>query len=299
MKCQIPFPAIQLPDLFTVLIRICFIFPIQLKFAGQIFASIVLEMLSLWERCFCSKFLSGLSPDANNNSSNLSNRKESGQQKQSSPTKSQCKAATTYSMGGSFEDHPNGLGPQSWIGQFHEACGKNDLAKAKSLVSALQGKDVRKEIDGIDIDFYTPLHRSCENGCQEVCAYLLELGARPDVSHPGLDGWTPLHIAAWKDKLEIVKLLLADDRVDTEALDWYGNKAVGLTKSDEIKKLINAHAETKGVGKEDAWKDQKLRETCQMVPSAKQAAMIEYSMKRSAEGKIGGEWDQAADKPKE
>ena len=167
--------------------------------------------------------------------------------------------------GKTFEEHPNGLGPQSWIGRFHEACGKNDLDAAKRLVGEISGKNVKKEIDGIDIDFYTPLHRSCENGCLDVCAYLLELGARPDVSHPGLDGWTPLHIGAWKDRVEIVKLLLADDRVDTEALDWYGNKAIGLTKNEEIKSLITAHVEGKGKGKEDAWKDQKLRDTCQMV----------------------------------
>ena len=77
----------------------------------------------------------------------------------------------------------------------------------------------------------------------------------------------------------VVKVLLADDRVDTEQLDWYGNKAVGLTSNDEVKKLIQEHADKTSNGKTDNWQEQKLRVSCQMVPSQKQAEMIAYSQK--------------------
>ena len=98
-----------------------------------------------------------------------------------------------------MEQYSNGLNPHTWTARFHDACSTNNLQQAQSLVDELRrsNSNIVKEIDRPDIDLYTPLHRACENGHVEVVKYLIGLGADPDVSHPGLDGWTPLHISVW------------------------------------------------------------------------------------------------------
>lgn len=54
-----------------------------------------------------------------------------------------------------------------------------------------------------DIDLYTALHRATEGGHTGLCRLLLENGADPNVSHPGLDGWAVLHLARWCKNLEV------------------------------------------------------------------------------------------------
>merc|ERR1740121_339424 len=71
------------------------------------------------------------------------------------------------------------------------------------------------------MDFYTALHLACDIGDVASTGLLLEAGADPNVSHPGLDGWTPLHVAAWRGHCECVQALLAKG-ADAYALDWYG-----------------------------------------------------------------------------
>ena len=54
------------------------------------------------------------------------------------------------------------------------------------------------------------------NNCTEVARFLLERGA--NVNAKSQDGATGLHIAAQKDNLELVKLLLAN-KADINAVD--------------------------------------------------------------------------------
>ena len=67
-----------------------------------------------------------------------------------------------------MEQYPNGLAPETWTARFHAACCANNLPQVKALVSELNGKDIKREIDKTDIDLYTPLHHSCEKGFVDI-----------------------------------------------------------------------------------------------------------------------------------
>ena len=74
--------------------------------------------------------------------------------------------------------------------RLHVAAREGQIETLKRLI--LQRADVNK----VDVDLYTPLHRACDNNDVACTELLLNAKADPDVSHPGLDGWTPLHVAA-------------------------------------------------------------------------------------------------------
>ncbi|CAK9004839.1 Protein phosphatase 1 regulatory subunit 12A (130 kDa myosin-binding subunit of smooth muscle myosin phosphatase) (Myosin phosphatase-targeting subunit 1) (Myosin phosphatase target subunit 1) (PP1M subunit M110) (Protein phosphatase myosin-binding subunit), partial [Durusdinium trenchii] len=135
--------------------------------------------------------------------------------------------------------------------------------------------DQRADVNKVDVDLYTPLHRACDKKDVECTALLLEAKADPDVSHPGLDGWTPLHVAAWKNSRECVELLIAAG-ADCNAIDWYGKTPISLAGKD-AKALMAALQRPQPV---DTWKN--LRQGCVMQPSAVHLANIERCTKASA-----------------
>ncbi|CAK9023297.1 unnamed protein product [Durusdinium trenchii] len=143
--------------------------------------------------------------------------------------------------------------------------------------------DQRADVNKVDVDLYTPLHRACDKKDVECTALLLEAKADPDVSHPGLDGWTPLHVAAWKNSRECVELLIAAG-ADCNAIDWYGKTPISLAGKD-AKALMAALQRPQPV---DTWKN--LRQGCVMQPSAVHLANIERCTKETGE-------DPRADKP--
>ena len=87
------------------------------------------------------------------------------------------------------------------------------------------------------LDLYTPLHRATARGDVEMCQLLLDADADADVSHPGLDGWTPLHLACWERQEAVVALFLHTG-VGLDALDWYANKAEHLDAGGECRYLF-------------------------------------------------------------
>ena len=115
---------------------------------------------------------------------------------------------------------------------LHLAAREGQLEKVKRLV--IQRADVNK----VDVDLYTPLHRACDNTDVACTALLLKARADPDVSHPGLDGWTPLHVAAWKNSPGCVGLLMAAG-ADCNAIDWYGKTPLSLA-GKEAKALMES-----------------------------------------------------------
>ena len=65
---------------------------------------------------------------------------------------------------------------------------------------------VAELVNAPDSNGDTPLHSLCLRGDQDVAAFLLENGARPDVKN--LSGQTPLHIACLHGDLRMIKMLV-------------------------------------------------------------------------------------------
>jgi ankyrin repeat protein len=89
-----------------------------------------------------------------------------------------------------------------------------DLAQTKTLVE--------KDPDLVNEQGWggtTPLHLASLNGCTEVAAYLIKMGANVNAKADG--GATPLHIAAQKGNLALVKVLLLH-KADVLAVDDQG-----------------------------------------------------------------------------
>ncbi|OAF71697.1 Dysferlin-interacting protein 1 [Intoshia linei] len=74
-------------------------------------------------------------------------------------------------------------------------------------------KNVNKPISEGNI---TALHIAAAKGFVDIMKYLMELGADPNVVD--VDMWTPLHAAAYSDKLEAVVFLCSLDNCNIDAL---------------------------------------------------------------------------------
>eukprot|EP00438_Fugacium_kawagutii_P024104 Skav209057 [mRNA] locus=scaffold760:146948:147734:- [translate_table: standard] len=162
--------------------------------------------------------------------------------------------------------------------QLHVAAREGQIEKLQRLI--LQRADVNK----VDVDLYTPLHRACDNKNAACTELLLKAKADPDVSHPGLDGWTPLHVAAWNNSPECTALLMAAG-ADCTAIDWYGKTPLSLAGKDAKAKMMS-NPEAKGDKGDDKWKN--LREGCVMKPSAIHLANIERCTKAAEDGGVTG-----------
>lgn len=158
--------------------------------------------------------------------------------------------------------------------RLHVAAREGQIETLKRLI--LQRADVNK----VDVDLYTPLHRACDNNDVACTELLLNAKADPDVSHPGLDGWTPLHVAAWKNSPECTALLIAAG-ADCNAIDWYGKTPVALAGADAKARMPSKPPQAHEAPPDDKWKN--LREGCVMKPSAVHLANIERCMKASEE----------------
>ncbi|KAG8225070.1 hypothetical protein J437_LFUL000049 [Ladona fulva] len=77
-----------------------------------------------------------------------------------------------------------------------------DLSLVKKLIE-LEGICLLKEHDK---DGYTPLHRACYNGHEDIVEYLVEKGA--DLDATTSDGWQPLHSACNWNFARCAKILL-------------------------------------------------------------------------------------------
>ena len=117
---------------------------------------------------------------------------------------------------------------------------ERSLAGFMRAVRSGDSGEVRRQLaagrsaNGVDLDLYTPLHRLVEvfdaqrHGA--VAQALLAAGADVNASAPALDGWTPLHYAAWHGNAAAVRLLLAAG-ADATLLDWYGRTALDWARA--------------------------------------------------------------------
>ncbi|XP_046388295.1 ankyrin repeat domain-containing protein 49-like [Ischnura elegans] len=99
-----------------------------------------------------------------------------------------------------------------------------NLDLVKKLIQ-LEGSSLLKERDK---DGYTPLHRACYNGHEDVVEYLLEKGA--DLKATTKDGWQPLHSACNWNFTHCASLLL-DHGADVNAVTNGGLTPLHLASS--------------------------------------------------------------------
>jgi ankyrin repeat protein len=78
-----------------------------------------------------------------------------------------------------------------------------------------------------DVGLYTVIHRVVEVFTPmhaNVADLLVAGGGDVNASQPGLDGWTPLRLAAWKGSVAAVRFLLSVG-AGPALVDWYGQTA--------------------------------------------------------------------------
>ncbi|ESU08254.1 hypothetical protein FGSG_02772 [Fusarium graminearum PH-1] len=96
----------------------------------------------------------------------------------------------------------------------------------------------------------TPLLAAAATGHDETVRYLIAHGANPTETH-GQSGYTPMHMAAHKDKPHILRLL-AESEAPIDVLDRNGETplliAAKLGNSQSILRLVNLGADIERVG---------------------------------------------------
>ncbi|KAJ4448717.1 hypothetical protein ANN_00108 [Periplaneta americana] len=104
---------------------------------------------------------------------------------------------------------------------LHRAAERGDTHTVQLLL------DAGSQVNAVDHDFCTPLWLAASVGRQDACRALLAAGARPDMKDEPYGG-TALHMAAWHGHPAVCELLLAagarpnqpDDLNQYTALHW-------------------------------------------------------------------------------
>lgn len=68
----------------------------------------------------------------------------------------------------------------------------------------------------VDTQGQTPLHRSCSTGSLQICKILVEHGATQSIRNS--NGWYPIHIASYHGYTDIVKFLLDETNFKKESM---------------------------------------------------------------------------------
>jgi hypothetical protein len=126
------------------------------------------------------------------------------------------------------------VAPDEWVKPLVmcvvEAAEDGDLARVKVLVEQL-GEDVNKNNDS----GWPALNRAAYKGHTEVCAYLLEKGARINV--PEHIGYTALHLAGMGGQAETAQFLL-DHGANAEAKDRDNKLPVDLARDNRCSTTV-------------------------------------------------------------
>ena len=95
------------------------------------------------------------------------------------------------------------------------------------------GLDINTLLDG-----FTPLHLAAYGDNMELAKLLIDSGA--DLEAKNENGETPLHLAAWGDNIEIAKFLI-DSGADVNAKTNYGFTPLHRAYSQKMKALLREH----------------------------------------------------------
>uniref|UniRef100_A0A915MV49 Ankyrin repeat domain-containing protein n=1 Tax=Meloidogyne javanica TaxID=6303 RepID=A0A915MV49_MELJA len=91
-------------------------------------------------------------------------------------------------------------------GLFLTAAEEGDFAKLQQMYAINPELLMAQDRDG-----YTALHRAAYNDRIQICKWLLEKGADPEIRT--CDGWTALHCAAFWANYEVVAILLRHGKI--------------------------------------------------------------------------------------
>ncbi|KAK5972346.1 ANK repeat-containing protein nipk-1 [Trichostrongylus colubriformis] len=112
---------------------------------------------------------------------------------------------------------------------LHIVVSHHDLAKIYSLVEQQLKLENVKELRSFDVPNRhneTPLFLAVQQQLKEVVAYLLEVGADPNVQSVRLEREGALHYAAARGMLDIVKILCGDPKLRINELNGRGQTAL-------------------------------------------------------------------------
>ncbi len=110
---------------------------------------------------------------------------------------------------------------------------------------------------------FTCLHWAAKQGKHELMAMLVDFGKRHgvgiNVNARSSAGYTPLHLAAMHNHMEVTKLLLGAYDADVDVRDYSGKKAAQYLRSSvtcDIKDIIGAcvNADTENASGAGRWK---------------------------------------------
>jgi ankyrin repeat protein len=112
---------------------------------------------------------------------------------------------------------------------LHYACSYNNPQIVRLLL-----EDNRTDINCIGYEGQTPLLVACQSKCDPVIIQLLL--EQPEFDHliQDMSHQTPFHVAIRYKRVDIVKILLEDGRVDPSVIDNRGNSALHTACENEI-----------------------------------------------------------------
>ncbi|KXZ54426.1 hypothetical protein GPECTOR_5g8 [Gonium pectorale] len=124
---------------------------------------------------------------------------------------------------------------------LHAAVEAGDVEAVKLLLAT-----GRCDVNLLDFDKASPLHTALEAGDEELAGLLLAAGANPDLHNP--DFKSPLHLAASRGKMSVLKLLLEVGRANVAAAvsddGWTPlHLAARAGAADKVAALLAAGAE--------------------------------------------------------
>jgi len=124
---------------------------------------------------------------------------------------------------------------------------EKDLAEARTSQETKFFNEVRQLLEhGGNPNFQlldndaTLLHVAAANGYVEVALYILSKSGKVDIQD--IDGWTPLHAAAFWDEVDIIELLGAHG-ADFKIRTFSGERPADLTEDEDIKNLLQRLSE--------------------------------------------------------
>lgn len=94
--------------------------------------------------------------------------------------------------------------------ELGDLIGKKDAKKLKSLLT-----DTFINLNYVDKDGQTPIHKACMTGSLELVRVLVEFGASQNIKNT--HGWYPIHLASYYGYADIVMFMLNEDNFKKES----------------------------------------------------------------------------------
>ena len=126
---------------------------------------------------------------------------------------------------------------------LHKLCHDGNLRKLKDVVEKLDEKTLEEKLaNRKGLSGYTPLHEAVARGKVDVLDYLLNKTNNAHVNCRANSGYTPLHLAARSGHGACVRKLL-EHRADISITDKHGKMPKQTAKKASIVQLLRSEGE--------------------------------------------------------